>query len=476
MPVCVPLILMTVGLLWVLTGLPCAVFPKMTKTWERRLYRKMRLISAKKLNEPIKRRAVILQSVQSWIFFFAGITLLWQLPVQFSLCRNDNTNSSYVGSAALSNDANNIYAEFKVNVDEVIQPLIDTNKNVGVSVGIIRGEDTAFFGYGRVNIDSNRQPDGDTIYEIGSITKVFTALLLANTAEDGFVNLTDPVQEFLPASIQMPVCDDTEITLIDLVSHMSGLPRIPSNLNNFKDYLSLDFVKNPYASYTPQRLYAFLSKHTLKTKPGTECSYSNLGMGLLGHILARNQRKTYEDMVVSRICNPLAMNDTRITLSPEQESRLAQGYQGVFTISSLCLSFPASNWDFHTLSGAGALRSTVNDLLKFLSANAGITQTPLSSAMETTQVVRHKIKPTMSIAMGWHIQDSNYPDNSIVWHNGGTGGYRSYMGFNKKGQVGVVILSNSTSSVDEAGVRILRILLARYEDVGISSPKTSEVF
>jgi CubicO group peptidase (beta-lactamase class C family) len=453
------LILMVVGLSWILTGLTCAVFPKRTKVWERRLYRKIRLISAKKFNKPIKQRAVILQSLQGWIFFFAGVAVLWQLPIQFSLYHGGNTYSNYVESAVPGNDANSIYAEFKVKVDEVIQPLTNTHKNVGVSVGIIRGEDMMVFGYGRVSLDSNTRPDGDTIYEIGSITKVFTALLLANMAENELVNLTDPVQKFLPISVQMPVYDGTEITLIDLVSHTSGLPRIPSNLNDFKDYLSLDFVKNPYASYTPQRLYAFLSKHILKTKPGTKYSYSNLGMGLLGHALAHREAKTFEELVVSRICNPLAMNDTRITLSPDQKSRLAQGYQGVFTISSLCLSFPATNWDIPTLAGAGALRSTVNDLLKFLSANIGITQTPLSKAIETTQVVRHKIKPTMSIAMGWHIQNPNCPDDSIVWHNGGTGGYMSYMGFNKKHRVGVVILSNSTSSVDEAGVRILKTLL-----------------
>jgi len=459
-PIYVPLILMAVGLSWILIGLPCAVFPRRTKVWERHLYRRIRLISAKKFNKPIKQRAVILQSLQGWIFFFAGVTLLWQLPIQFSLYRDGNTYYSYVESAVSGNDANSIYAEFKVKVDEVIQPLINTNKSVGVSVGIIHGEDTAVFGYGRVSLDSNARPDDDTIYEIGSITKVFTALLLANMAEDGLVNLTDPVRKFLPTSVRTPTYGDMEIKLIDLVSHMSGLPRIPSNLNNFKDYLSLDFVKNPYASYTPQRLYAFLSKHTLKTKPGTKCSYSNLGMGLLGHALARREEKTFEELVVSRICNPLAMNDTRITLSPEQQSRLAQGYGGVFIIWRLCLSFPATNWDIPTLAGAGALRSTVNDLLKFLSANISITQTPLSKAIETTQVVRHKINPTVSIAMGWHIQDPNCPDDSIVCHAGGTGGYRSYMGFNKKHRVGVVILSNSTSSVGEAGVRILRTLLS----------------
>ncbi len=184
---------MAVGLSWILTGLPCAVFPRKTKVWERHLYRKIRLISAKKFNKPINRRAVILQSLQGWIFFFAGVTVLWQLPIQFSLCRDGNTHYSYVESAVPGNDANSIYAEFKVKVDKVIQPLINTNKSVGISVGIMRGKDAAVFGYGKVSLDSNLQPDGNTIYEIGSITKVFTTLLLADMAENKLINLTDPV-------------------------------------------------------------------------------------------------------------------------------------------------------------------------------------------------------------------------------------------------------------------------------------------
>ncbi len=456
---CTPLLLVAVGLFWILVGFPCAVFPRRTKILGRSFYRKLRLISAKKFAKPLKRRTVILQSLQGWIFFFAGITLIWQIPFQFSFPWGDDTNSSYVASTVLDKDTNNICTEFKVKIDEVVLPFINTNKSVGFSVGIIRGEDSAVFGYGRVSLDNGRQPDGDTIYEIGSITKVFTALLLAYMTENGRVNPADSIGQFLPLSVQVPIYDNTEIKLVDLASHMSGLPRIPSNLNNFKDYLTLDFVKNPYASYTPSRLYTFLSKHTLKNRPGTQYSYSNLGMGLLGHILARSQTKTYEDMVVSYICNQLGMNDTRITLSPDQKTRLAQGYQGVSSISHLRLSFPAKNWDIPTLSGAGALRSTVNDLIKFLSANMGITQTPLNTSMDTTQIARHKIKSNMSIAMGWHIQEPDSQDDAIIWHNGGTGGYSSYMGFNKKHRIGVVILSNSASRVvDEAGIRIIKTL------------------
>ncbi len=450
------LILFAVGFFCILVGFPSAVFPKVIIACKRRLYRKMRLISVAKLNKPIKRRKAILTSLDGWASVIVGTVLLWNAPIQFSLCTNGAGHFDQVQSALLGNGTSSTCAELKIEIDRVIQPLIDADKNVGISVGVIRGEDKAVFGYGRVNFDSDRRPDGDTIYEIGSITKVFTALLLADMAQNRIVNPTDPVGEFLPCSVQMPKYDDTEITLIDLVSHLSGLPRLPSGLNKFSDYLSLAFVKNPYASYTPQRLYLFLSKHKLQNKPGAEYRYSNLGMGLLGHALARKQTSTFEDLVVSRICEPLNMKDTRITLLPEQKSRLAQGYDGVFTIFSLCLSFPATNWDIPPpLSGAGALRSTVNDLLKFLAANMGLRRTLLTPAMETTQVARHKISPTMSIAMGWHIQRFN-GDDTIIWHNGGTGGYRSYMGFSKNHRVAVVILSNSTSSVDEAGIRILK--------------------
>lgn len=459
MPISSHLVLFSVGLFCILAGLGYAIFPRRVVAWKRYLYRKLHLISLEKLNKPITRKKLILTSLDGWVSIVVGTILVWYLPVQFSFWKNEAVRSGYGQRTEVVNGAGSTYADLESKTSEVIQPLINTNKSVGISVGIMRGKDTAVFGYGRVSLDSNLEPDGNTIYEIGSITKVFTTLLLADMAENKLINLTDPVREFLPPSVQVPKYGDIEITVIDLACHMSGLPRLPNNVNRFSDYLNLNFIKNPYSSYTPERLYEFLSRHTLRTKPGTNYSYSNLGMGLLGHALAHREGKTFEELVVSGICEPLDMKDTRITLSPEQQSRLAQGYGGAFVIGRLRLSFPATNWDIPTLAGAGALRSTVNDLLKFLSANTGITQTQLSKAMETTQVGRHKIKPTKSVAMGWHIQDPNFPGDSIVWHNGGTGGYRSYMGFNKKHRVGVVILSNSTSSVDAAGVRILKTLL-----------------
>ena len=453
------LALLATGLFWVLMGLSHAVLPRKITVWERKFYRRMRLISAKKFAKPVTKRKVIWVSLQGWVFFVAGVALLHVLPFQISFCSNNATLSDHAYSISLDNDANSDYVSLKAKVDQIINPLISEGKNVGVSVGIIYGKDNAIFNYGKISLDSNVEPNDDTIYEIGSVTKVFTALILADMAEDGLVNLTDPAKKFLPSSVHVPTYDDTEITLADLASHLSGLPRIPNNILRTSDYLSLAMLKNPYAKYTPQQLYTFLSTCTLENKPGTTYNYSNLGMGLLGYILAQNQKMSFEEIIVERICNPLGMNDTRINLLPEQELRFAKGYLGVLSISSLCLSFPATHWDIPTLSGAGALRSTVRDMTKFLAANIGVVETSLTPSMQLTQVPQHKITSSTSIGMGWHIQHSNDNDNRIFWHNGGTGGYRSYMGFNNNYRVGVVILSNSASSVDEAGIHILKVLI-----------------
>ena len=248
----------------------------------------------------------------------AGIILLYALPFQFSFCNKNTVFSDRACSTTLNNDANNVCVSFKSEIDKIINPLINEGKSVGISVGIVYEKNTAVFGYGKIELNRNIQPNGDTIYEIGSITKVFTALLLADIAKDGLINLTDPVKKFLPSSVHVPTHDNTELTLIDLASHLSGLPRIPSNLVRLNDYLSLAVLKNPYANYTSQQLYTFLSRCTLKNEPNTTYSYSNLGMGLLGHALSQNQKMSFEDMVVKRICNPLHMKDTRISVSPKQ--------------------------------------------------------------------------------------------------------------------------------------------------------------
>ena len=188
--------------------------------------------------------------------------------------------------------------------------------------------------YGRSDAANGRALDGDTVFEIGSITKVFTALLLTEMVTRGEVALDDPASKYLPAQVKMPERNGRKITLLDLATYTSGLPRVPDGIPNTGD--------NPYAAYTVEQLYEFLSGYTLRFDPGKRYIYANLGFGLLGHVLAVRANTSYEDLIVSRICAPLGMADTRILLTPSMRDRLAQGH-----LSNLK---PTSNWDFLSAS------------------------------------------------------------------------------------------------------------------------------
>ncbi len=166
----------------------------------------------------------------------------------------------------------------------------------------------------------------------------------------------------------------------------------------------------------------------------------------MGHILALEAGLDYETLVQMRICEPLKMRSTVITLSPELRARLAVGHNKK--------GEPVENWDIPTLAGAGALRSSVNEMLIFAAANLGLVRTDLSSAVETTHHPRDTTGvPGLDIAMGWHIWKQY--GTQIVWHNGGTGGYRTFIGLDKKSKRGVVVLSNSINSVDDIGLHLL---------------------
>jgi CubicO group peptidase (beta-lactamase class C family) len=296
--------------------------------------------------------------------------------------------------------------------------------------------------YGTLNQGDARPLNGDTIFEIGSATKVFTSLLLADMVQRGEVALADPVAKYLPAEVKVPERGGRAITLVDLSTHTSGLPTMPTNFNP-KD------PANPYADYTVDQLYQFLSSYQLTRDIGSKFEYSNLGVGLLGQALARRAGMDYEALVRSRITIPLGMSSTGITLSPEMKARLALGH------NDKLVTVP--NWDLPALAGAGALRSSANDMLTFLAANLGYVKSPLAPAMAAMLSVR---RPTGApelgeIGLGWLITKPS--EDEIVWHNGGTGGYRSYIGYDAKTRVGIVVLSNTftLAGIDDIGMHLL---------------------
>lgn len=321
---------------------------------------------------------------------------------------------------------------------EIRQILVDRigaeNNGAGMVVGIVDAGGRRIVSYGSLAKNDHRKLDGNTVFEIGSMTKVFTSLVLMDMVRRGEVALTDPISKYLPPGVKVPERNGRKITLADLSTQSSGLPRLPTNLAP-KDQ------NNPYADYTVKQLYDFLSGYTLTRDIGSQYEYSNLGVGLLGHVLSLRAGTSYEALVRSRVCDPLGLKETRITLTADMQARLAVGHSGALA--------PVENWDLPTLAGAGALRSTANDMLTFLAANLGFIQTPLAQDMADEVSVRRPAgAPDMQIAYGWHIQTKD--GGSIIWHNGGTGGYRSYMGYDPKARVGVVVLTNiSTAAGDD---------------------------
>jgi CubicO group peptidase (beta-lactamase class C family) len=328
-----------------------------------------------------------------------------------------------------------------VDIQKILVERVDSKRqSVGIVVGVIEPAGRRIVARGSLAAGDARVLDGDTVFEIGSITKVFTSLLLADAVERQQLALDDPVSKFLTSDVRMPE-RGRAITLRDLSNHTSGLPRLPGNLKP-KD------PQNPYADYTIDQLYRFLSSYQLPRDVGAQFEYSNLGGGLLGHVLARQTGTEYATLVNARILDPLRMSSTAVVITPRMKDRLATGHTASLV--------PTRSWDPSVLAGAGALRSTANDMLTFLAGVLGYINTPLASAMARMTAGRQSTgSPGLEIGLGWLILTAN--GKEIVWHNGGTGGYRSFIGYDAKARTGVVVLSNASTAagVDDIGFGLL---------------------
>ncbi|MFB9845549.1 serine hydrolase domain-containing protein [Mucilaginibacter ginsenosidivorans] len=325
-------------------------------------------------------------------------------------------------------------------VDSAVRPYIQKTNTVGLSIGILRNGAITTYNYGETKWGNNQLPGANTLFEIGSITKTFTATLLAYYANEGKVKLDDPITRYLPDSVSVNP-ELKGITLQMLSNHSSGLPRLPDNLDNH----DLDPL-NPYKDYEKQHLFTYLKTCKLAGKPGEKYAYSNLGVGLLGTILEQVSGKTFEQMVEELICKPLGMNSTaqHLTLALKQRFVAVYNENGKET--------PA--WDFGILAPCGSLRSTVTDLLIYAKANMTAANTRLSKAFELT----HKVTfdKDIKLGLGWHI--INIGGAEYYFHNGGTYGCSSFLVFNPEGKLAVVVLSNSGASIDAVGGEIVKSL------------------
>ena len=331
-------------------------------------------------------------------------------------------------------------------VDVLAERAMGSGRRIGLVVGCLAGGEQRVVGYGRLRRDAQDPPDGGTIFEIGSITKVFTGLLLADLAEQGLVGLDDPLADYLPASVRVPTRGGRQLTLGDLASHAGGLPRNPKG--TLRRWLG-DW-HNPNAGLSVEELYAGLARTRLRRQPGQRVKYSNLGAGLLGQALASAAGQPYEALVRERICVPLGMPDTVVTLTGEQTARLATGHTR--------RRRPAPPLELPALAGAGALRSTATDLLGFLAANLDPAHIPLAAQLERTQRPRLQAAKRLEAGLGWLIAHPPGAAGPVLWHNGGTSGFRSLVAFTRETHTAVVVLSNTARSVDRLGLRLLKAL------------------
>lgn len=293
----------------------------------------------------------------------------------------------------------------------------------GVVVGVVRQEEEDYFVFGDV-------PE-EGIFEVGSITKPFTGILLAEMASRGELALEDPVRSHLPEDVIVPRRGERQIALADLATHTSGLPRLPPEFEP-RD------PSNPYADFTVENLYAALARTELLFETGTAAEYSNFAFGLLGHLLELISGIPYSHLLEERICEPLKLTDTFIDISPTQSHRRVLGYDSS--------GKQVPHWDPGAILGAGGIQSSIQDMVRFVKANLEPPERGIGEALTSAQHPRVEREERHRMGLGWNLLART--DSSVVtWKNGGTGGFESSCAFHRPSEAGVVALSNS-SGVD----------------------------
>lgn len=293
---------------------------------------------------------------------------------------------------------------------------------------MLKDGNISYFSYGKRDRNKDELPDENTLYEIASLTKLFTALLLAEAEQNGEVKPNDPLRKHLPPGPALPSKNGSDIRLIDLATHTSGLPE---HHDSIKLYSTSQ--RNPFKKDDVKKLYDFISKFDLVHIPGEKYVYSNIGMGLLGHALAKRANLDYEAYIVERLFKPLRMYNTKIVFSPKEAKLLSKGHDADGNTV-------LPNWFSPGLEGCGALRSNIRDMMNYVKVNVYPEESKLSSAIKRAQQAHFKVDEEMLIGLGWII----LPQSEILVHGGSVEGFSSFIGISLKNKTGVVVLSNST--------------------------------
>ncbi|WP_340153376.1 serine hydrolase [uncultured Marivirga sp.] len=346
--------------------------------------------------------------------------------LNISLDANSDINgfavTPYVEETSSETVINNLFIEANVITENQSELIFENSKafpnQTQVSIAFIKNGKVRYYGIKKTNDTISTVENYKSIFEIGSVSKVFTSTLLANFVLDGKIKLNSHINDYL----EIPFYNDLKITFKELANHTSGLPRLPSNL----DLEKVD-LENPYKEYKEQELQEYL-KNNLELFNTGEYQYSNLGVGLMGYILSEIGNTTYEDLLQAKIFSEYEMQNSTANIN-KVKGDLVSG------INNEGKEIP--NWEFSILAGAGGILSTPEDLSKFVVAQFDTS----NKALELTRQRTFNINDNMDIGLGWHLLKSQ-SENIWYWHNGGTGGYSSSVVFDKKTKNGIITLSN----------------------------------
>jgi len=341
--------------------------------------------------------------------------------------------------------------DLRIEIEKLIRfdTEIDFKKIPGFLVAVVDNDSTYYFSFGTTIRAEKNNFSKDDIFELGSVTKVFTASLLSILVHEGKISYADPVNQYLPEEYRNPRLED--LTISQLITHQSGLPKRPSFFGRKEKDL-----QNPYENYQVSDLLKFY-RDFLPDKKTFEYSHTNYA--LLEMIISRLTSKSYQDVLTEKIFFPLGMTNSFVDFNEKKENVTTTGYNRALK--------RVEPWTFSSFKGSEGLKSSAADMVKFIRANMNLSYSGLENIFDQnfTPQLRSSFNPQLSVATGWHLINMN--QFNIVTHTGKTSGHSAFTGMVRETKTAVIILANSSLGTEDLGMQILRMINYNWKRINI---------
>ena len=340
--------------------------------------------------------------------------------------------------------SNDNQQKLPADIEKEVQSRIETGYHLNTVIGVIDKNGTRFYNYGQMSLTDSLKPNENSIFEIGSVAKIFTTALIADLELNKEIEINNSINQYMPVFDQVLKNNNRIITLEDLINHTSGLPRNPTNVKRDDS--------NRYSDYSKADLIEFLSSYTVDSST-KEYVYSNLAYLVLENVIENKTKKSYESLINDKIWGTLGMNDSYFTVPDAKRDRLVTPYRTGEHVEELDMGqFPAG----------GGIKTTAKEMIRFIAAQLGIHSTTLDSALKLTHEERFSnidgefgLEYEGKLGLAWDIMERKESGKTIHYHKGGTNGFVSFAGFNLEDQIGVVVLASGHRWWSDLGFKIL---------------------